>query len=188
MAKLSSEQVQHIMELYVDTSLTAEDIAVKVGSNSSYVREAIRLCFHEEYRRKRRKRVTLVQGKNRSFNPSYAWVKKFKDMDKFSFLHDKAYISINNGTIKNADTEWYVSYIDKFYHCERFNRLYFNWLYNDKCKLLKPSLDHIVPVSKGGSDDIENIVFLTFFENKAKTNYMPDQWENIKNNIDFYLI
>ena len=44
----------------------------------------------------------------------------------------------------------------------------------------KPSLDHIIPSSKGGSNTLDNFQFLTTFENLAKRDMTMDEWKNFK--------
>ena len=53
----------------------------------------------------------------------------------------------------------------------------------------KPSLDHIIPKSKGGKlNDLDNLQFITWLENRIKNDLYIDEWNNIKNNIKEYLI
>ena len=44
----------------------------------------------------------------------------------------------------------------------------------------KPSLDHIIPLSKGGTWEFDNLQILSWVENRAKYNFMPQEWEYIK--------
>lgn len=44
----------------------------------------------------------------------------------------------------------------------------------------KPSLDHKVPLSKGGTWESSNLQIIPWCVNRAKFNYMPDEWEYIR--------
>ena len=76
-------------------------------------------------------------------------------------------------------------YIDYFYNDPQFNAIYNFWLSH---KLenetfydwAKPSLDHIIPSSKGGTNTLDNFQFLTTFENLAKRDMTMTEWENFK--------
>ena len=46
--------------------------------------------------------------------------------------------------------------------------------------LAKPSIDHIIPKSRGGTNDLNNIQFLTVFENLAKRDMTMQEWEEFK--------
>ena len=118
------------------------------------------------------------------FNINYDWFLQFDDIDKLIFLNR---CIRSNRFIQRSD-EWYTEYILKFYHDETFNMLYKKWLLNNKNKYMRPTIDHIIPKSKGGSDDISNLTFLSWFENRAKDNMSLSEWNSIKQNIKEYLI
>ena len=59
---------------------------------------------------------------------------------------------------------------------------------NKNDKYLKPSLDHIIPKSKGGTDDLDNLQVLTWFENRCKNDMTEKEWNNMKERIGDYLI
>ena len=49
----------------------------------------------------------------------------------------------------------------------------------------KPSIEHIIPKSKGGTNELANLQFLTVFENLCKRDLSMDEWVDFKktNNI-----
>ena len=66
-------------------------------------------------------------------------------------------------------------------------KIYRKWLENDKNKWLIPSLDHINPKINDNLDNIDNLEFLTWFENRSKNNINPEEWKIMKENIYFYM-
>ncbi|MBQ0139140.1 MAG: HNH endonuclease [Kurthia sp.] len=117
------------------------------------------------------------------FNVSIDWLCQF-DFDMLKML---------NEAITNRDNRWditdeqYVQYIEHFYYDEQFRTVYKRYKTNP-CKYLKPSIDHIVPKSKGGTNDLSNLQFLSWFENRCKNDMTQQEWEDIKRNINTYLI
>jgi len=119
------------------------------------------------------------------FDVSRDWLMQFDDFDKLKLLNE---VITNRSGRWSVSTEWYKSYISKFYYDDQFNRIYENWIKSGKEKYKKPSIDHIVPKSKGGTNDIENLQFLTWFENRCKNDMTQTEWNNLKLNIKEYFI
>jgi len=120
------------------------------------------------------------------YNVSLEWIMQFDDIEKLKILNRS--LSRKRDYI-GFDTSLYVLFIEKFYADDQFNRVYQNWEKKGKEKWLKPSLDHINSKSNNGSlIDLDNLQFLTWFENRCKTDIPQEEWENIKIRIQDYFI
>ena len=119
------------------------------------------------------------------FDVSAEWLAEFSDIEKLKFLN--RCITDRSGRF-DVSTEWYVSYIEKFYDDNQFNNIYFNWIVSQRNKWLRPTLDHINPKASGGCNSLDNLQFLTWFENRAKCDMSQAEWEQVKANIKDYMI
>jgi len=121
-----------------------------------------------------------------SFQVSLDWLKQFEDIEKIKILN---YSIRKTEYRKDWDDETYKNYIKKFYNDEQFNKIYYKWVEKGKPKWLKPSIDHINPLSKKGViNNFTNWQFLTWIENRAKFNIEQEEWNKIKNNLSDYFI
>ena len=117
------------------------------------------------------------------YDVSIEWLSKFEDIEKLKYL--------NRSLSRKRDCEWftteiYIQFIERFYVDSKFNELYYKWIETND-KWIKPSLDHILPQSAGGSLLPENIQFISWFENHAKINIQQQEWNKMKQNINYYL-
>lgn len=117
------------------------------------------------------------------FNVDLNWIMQF-DYEKLKIL---------NNAITNRDGRWnmetkdYIEYIEHFHNDSQFITV-FNKYIKNPCKYTKPSIDHIIPKSCGGTSEISNLQFLSWFENRCKNDMSQSEWNNLKSNIKEYLI
>lgn len=119
------------------------------------------------------------------FDITTTWLMQFNDFEKLKVLND----AITNRSGRwDVSTEWYMKYIERFYSDYVFNLIYERWIDSGKDSYKKPSIDHIIPKAKGGTNAIENLQFLTWFENRCKNDMSQEDWNNLKSNIEEYFI
>jgi hypothetical protein len=119
------------------------------------------------------------------FDVNIVFLMQFEDFDKLKLLND---VITKRSDRFDVSTEWYKEYLLKFYYDSDFNIIYNKWIKSNFEKYIKPSLDHINPKSKKGNDDLSNLQFLTWFENRCKNDMSQLEWNELKNNIDNYFI
>jgi hypothetical protein len=203
-----------IKQLYTESNWTLRMVADKFGTDHHKIRRILvkmgvpivrigkpRKPFSDEHRRKisetskgrpgywTGKKMTAEQNlKNMSNHLRHdievEWLMKFPDIEKLKFLNRSISRKRDFG---NHSKEFYKAFINKFYYDAKFNAIYEAWMQDKSNNLLKPSPDHIKP-KVNGMGDIENIRFVTWFENRCKNNMSLDQWESVKKNIGKYFI
>lgn len=136
-----------------------------------------------------RKYETLLQSKygnmknHLRFNVDLDWLMQF-DFEVLKTL---------NEAITNRDGRWdmtsdeYMRYIEYFYNNAQFLLVYEKYK-NNPCKYTKPSIDHIIPKAKGGTNELNNLQFLSWFENRCKNDMTQVEWNMLKNNIKEYIL
>lgn len=116
------------------------------------------------------------------------WLYNFytQDWDKFALLNN---LIVRTSGIKTQDwisKEEYKNFYEHWYYDPQFNAVYNFWKNADPTNTFydwaKPSIDHKIPKSKGGLNTIENLQFLTSFENLAKRDMTHDEWTDFKLN------
>lgn len=113
------------------------------------------------------------------------FIEQFDDIDKFMFVHKMISGSVTDGYYTNCPVEEYKQAITTIYYDKQFIHVYNFWKsQTEKYKTFydwaKPSIDHIVPKSRGGSNNIENLQILTVFENLNKRDMTQDEWTYFK--------
>lgn len=110
-------------------------------------------------------------------NVSLEFLLSFENIDKLKCLTS----IINKDRVsQNFNDEQYKEFLKYFYYDNTFNHTYDNWINENKQQFAKPSLDHIVPLSKGGTWELSNLCIIPWCINRAKYNFMPDEWEYIR--------
>lgn len=109
----------------------------------------------------------------------------FEDFEKLKLLND---VITNRRGRWSEDENWYKGYIEKFYHDKQFNNVYSKWKTSNYQRYKKPSIDHIIATSVGGTNCLDNLQFLSWFENRCKNNMSQIVWDNIKDNIEEYFV
>ena len=114
---------------------------------------------------------------------------EFEDFEKFLFIHKALAHITDNYYGTKCSTEEYKRAVRKLYADEQFNAVYNFWNLNHNrgktfYDLAKPSIDHIIPLSRGGTSKIENLQILTVFENLAKRDMTQEEWCVFKQNTN----
>lgn len=109
----------------------------------------------------------------------------FGDFDKFLFIHKMLIHITDNYYGTKCDINEYKEAVQYFYEDKQFNRIYEFWQShknetNTFYDLAKPSVDHIIPLSRGGTSKLSNLQILTVFENLAKRDMTMEEWNNFK--------
>ena len=107
-----------------------------------------------------------------------------ENFEKFLLIHT-ILTNNTNAYYLNCSKEEYLQTVKYFYSDKQFNSIYDFWISNkNKDKTYydwaKPSLDHKIPKSRGGTDQLNNLQILTVFENLAKRDMTWEEWNNFK--------
>jgi len=106
---------------------------------------------------------------------SYEFIKSFENSNKLSLI----YSWINDRTLIDQTVENKQKFILHFYNDRHFNSIYDKWV-NSNNSAYKPSIDHMIPFSRGGSSDLSNLRVITWFENRAKGNMTQIEWKEFQ--------
>jgi len=170
------------------TRIFTKEHRKKISDSRKMLKEKGWVPYNKGLKTKDRKNGRELLLKNMAwhirFDVSVEWLSQFEDIEKLKFLN--RCISKRKDRFK-VDTKWYMEYILRFYNDEQFNKIYSKWIGTGN-SYLRPTIDHINPKSNGGNNAINNLQFLTWFENRAKNDMPMVVWQKLKENIKYYLI
>lgn len=207
MVEIQTINESKVIELYTKDKMTLRMVADELNTNHHRVKRIliknnieitqkgkIRRPFTDEHRKKisESSKGRIPWNKNKKMDKTlllknmvahlkydidYYDLTKYEDIEKLKCLNS---LLKRDRVSKHFNTEKYLSFIDKFYKDTQFNNVFNNWIKN-KNKWNQPSLDHITPLSKGGTYELNNLQILTWFENRAKCDMTQKEWESFKN-------
>lgn len=185
---------QEIVESYL-SGCSMRSIALKCNTNHKLISRVLkrngvetRLPQNKRGQRKFDCKKKLLYNNMQThlrFDVELDWLLQFEDIEKLKTLN-RCVTSRDNRF--NESSRWYVEFIEKFYNDEQFNSIYNKWMHSGKQKYFRPSVDHILPKAKGGTNAVDNLQILSWFENRCKNDMSQEDWNILKNNIQEYFI
>lgn len=170
-----SKNISEIIHMYCEDKLSIVSIAKRTSSGVKTIRNIL-TDNNIPIRREIKNPVVLYKNMkgHLKFDVSLEWLMQF-DLDRLKILNKMArYDRLD------MDREKYIKYITKFYNDPRFDKVYLFWLSSGRDFYAQPSLDHIHSKSNKGSNELDNLQVLTWFENRAKRDMNMDQWKYFK--------
>lgn len=192
--------------LYVEERYSLHRIAKQFGTNDHFVRRRlvemgvkidktnrVRPPFSDEQRKKigatSKGRKGHWTGKKMPKSSLYknmqAHIQWKVELEFLTQFDDVERLKTLNGLLTrdrvsaHFDTEKYKRFVEKFYYDEKFIRQVA--IYQESSnKYDRPSIDHIVPLSRGGTWDLDNLQIISWFDNRAKCDMTQAEYEAMK--------
>jgi hypothetical protein len=201
--RVSEIDEREVLRLYKDEDLTLREVARRLKTSHHRIRRILGIhgvgvtrknklrVFTEEHRRKigqaskgrRPWSMGLKMSEESKRKNMRAKLKTEIDLSRypdFERLKLLTRLTARHRAHLGLSDEARRAFLDRFYFDEQFNRVYDAWLASGKSKWFHPSLDHIDPKANGGTFDLSNLRFITWFENRAKADMTLEQWERFK--------
>ena len=177
---------QEIVRLFVEEQWSRNKIAKEFNTSHIVIRRILVQsgCIEDNYFKgtNRYKLESMAKNLRKEYEVDIAFFESLGDIDtidveKLMVLNDRSKRIIK----RVGELIDYKSYIRKFYFDEQFNAIYNAWKESGKNKWLSPSIDHKVPLVKGGDNvGLDNLQFITWFENRAKCDMTESEWREFK--------
>lgn len=177
---------QEIVDLFVNQQWSRNKIAKKFDTSHMVIRRVLMQngIIEDNYFQHTNtyKIESMVKNLRKEYEVDFAFFESLGDIDdldigKIMLLNDRSKRIIKRvGELIN-----YKQYIRKFYFDPQFNAIYDAWEQSGRNRWLAPSIDHKIPLANGGSNvDLNNLQFITWFENRAKYDMTEEEWTNFK--------
>lgn len=192
-----------VVRLYVEEGWTLRMVSDKLATNHHTIKRilvrngvpVVRKWFPRAYTDEHRRKISETSKGRTSWckglklsneackkNMLAKWKSKmsldaYTDYPRLKFLTRYFY---GKESKLGCDDDSRRRFLDRFYFDTAFNAVYDAWIASGKDKWHRPSLDHKTPVSKGGSFDLDNLQFISWFENRAKCDMDQAEWDNFK--------
>jgi 5-methylcytosine-specific restriction endonuclease McrA len=191
-----------VVQLYTHDKLTLREIAKRFNSNHHMIKRVLlkngveittkgrqRNPFSNEHRRKigdsKRGKPSANKGKQASiehnlknmrahlqWNVALCWLRKWD----FAKLKELNKLLSRDRVSKHFTTEKYMLFVEMLHDRDDFVSCFNAYVEHNFDTFYRPSLDHIVPISKDGTHELHNLQVLTWGENRAKFNLTQEQW------------
>lgn len=178
--KISTKRISKLLELNNIPKKRRNNNKDRVLSNNT--KNKISSSLKGKSTSKKGTKMTLAQR----YVNIRAQLKLDKSVDLSKYEDIDLLLEITKHLIKipksKKNPKYILEFISKFYNDLKFNQIYSFWKNSNFNKWARPSLDHIIPKSKGGEWNLDNLQCMTWFENRCKCDMTMDEWINFKNN------
>lgn len=177
-----------IVDKYEKHGYTLRHLSEIYNTNHHFIkkillRNSVIISRRKTLKKQKRRQLLKNMKAHLKYRVSFKWLNSFNNIEKLKYLNHSIH---RKRDYKGFDSKIYKSFIEKFYYDKKFNHLFDKWIETGDV-YIKPSLDHIKAKSKGGKlNELDNLQFISWLENRAKNNIDQKEWEIIKNNIAQY--